>query len=63
MKPLEKIHYLAIAVTLPTITAMYWLAADPPNPWFLVFMFGATLICIGITIARRRAGHFQRLSN
>ncbi|HEX2271724.1 MAG TPA: hypothetical protein VHH35_19415 [Pyrinomonadaceae bacterium] len=58
MKPLEKTHYAVIAVTLSAITIMYWWAADPPDPWFLSFMFAAALVCIGITIARRRAGHF-----
>jgi hypothetical protein len=58
MKPPEKLHYAVIAVTLSAITVMYWLAADPPNIWILSFMFGAALVCIGITIARSRAGHF-----
>lgn len=59
MKHLRRIHYLVIIFTLSAITIMYWLAADPPNVWFLSFMGGAALLCIGITIARGRAGHFE----
>jgi len=58
MKNLRRIHYLVIIFALSFITITYWLAADPPNPWFLSFMGGAALVCIGITIARGRAGHF-----
>lgn len=58
MKPLQKLHYIVIAVTLSAITLMYWFAADPPNIWILSFMAGAALVCVGITIVRSRAGHF-----
>lgn len=58
MKALERLHYIVIAIVVSAITAMYWLAADPPNAWILAFMSGVALVCIGITIARRRAGHF-----
>lgn len=58
MSPVRRTHYVVIALTLAAIMVMYWLAADPPNPWILVFMGGVNLTCIGITIARCRAEHF-----
>jgi hypothetical protein len=59
MKNLRRVHFIVMVIGLSAITIMYWLAADPPNVWFLSFMGGAALLCIGITIARSRAGHFD----
>ena len=59
MKNLRRVHYIVIVLTLSAMTVMYWVAADPPSVWVLSFMAGAALVCIGITIARSRAGHFD----
>jgi 4-amino-4-deoxy-L-arabinose transferase-like glycosyltransferase len=53
-------RYIVIAIGIATITASYWLAADPPNPWFLAIAAAALLVSIGITIAKQRAGHSRK---
>ena len=59
MKPQEKLAYIVMIVTLSAITAMYWWAADPPSPWVFAITGGGALVCIGIIIARKRAGHYD----
>ena len=53
-----KLPLVVTAVFITAITISYWFFADPPNPWFLALMGGAALACVGITLARKRAGHF-----
>jgi hypothetical protein len=52
------LHVLVGAVGFTGIAVMSWLAADPPNPWYLAIAGGGILFAIGITIHRYRAGHF-----
>lgn len=59
MKPQEKLAYIVTGIGLAAITGMYWWAADPPDPWFLGIAGGGALACIGIIIARKRAGHYD----
>ena len=58
MKSQEKQSYIVTAVTLLAITLMYWWAADPPNLWILCLTGGGALLCVGIIVYRRRAGHY-----
>jgi len=58
MNPLT-IRYLVIVVGFSAITVSYWLAADPPNPWILAITAAGILVSIGITLAKKRAGHFD----
>lgn len=58
MNPLT-VRYLAIVVGFSAITVEYWLAADPPSPWFLAITAAGILVSIGITLAKKRAGHFD----
>jgi len=51
-----------IVIGILAITASYWFAADPPNPWFLAIAAAGLLVSIGITIAKTRAGHFDKNS-
>ena len=60
MNPLT-VRYLAIIVGFSAITVEYWLAADPPSPWFLAVTAAGILVSIGITLAKKRAGHFDNL--
>lgn len=53
-------RYIVIVIAIATITGSYWLAADPPNPWFLAIAAAGLLVSIGITIAKTRAGHFDK---
>lgn len=53
------IRYLVIVVGFSAITLTYWLAADPPNPWILAITAAGILVSIGITLAKKRAGHFD----
>ena len=53
------IRYLVIVVGFAAITLSYWLAADPPNPWILAITAAGILVSIGITLAKKRAGHFD----
>ena len=53
------IRYLVIVVGFSAITVSYWLAADPPNPWILAITAAGILVSIGITLAKKRAGHFD----
>ena len=55
-----KSRYLVIVIAIAAITVSYWLAADPPNPWFLAIAAAGILVSVGITIAKRRAGHFDK---
>ena len=59
MKPQEKLAYIVTGIGLAGITLMYWLAADPPSPWIFAITGGGELACIGIIIARKRAGHYD----
>ena len=52
------VRYLVI-VGFSAITVSYWLAADPPNPWFLAITAAGILVSIGMTLAKKRAGHFD----
>lgn len=53
-------RYIVIVIAIAAITGSYWLAADPPNPWFLAIAAAGLLVSIGITIAKTRAGHFDK---
>lgn len=53
------VRYLVIVVGFSAITVSYWLAADPPNPWFLAITAAGILVSVGITLAKKRAGHFD----
>ena len=53
------VRYLVIAVGFSAITVSYWLAADPPNPWFLPITAAGIMVSIGITLAKKRACHFD----
>lgn len=53
-------RYLVIVIGIAAITGSYWLAADPPNPWFLAIAAAGLLVSIGITVAKTRAGHFDK---
>ena len=55
-------RYIVIVIGILAITASYWFAADPPNPWFLAIAAAGLLVSIGITIAKTRAGHFDKNS-
>jgi len=55
-------RYIVIVIALAAITASYWFTADPPNPWFLAIAAAGLLVSIGITIAKTRAGHFDKNS-
>lgn len=59
MKPLT-MRYLVIVVAFSIITLSYWFAADPPNPWIFAVAAAGILVSIGITIAKKRAGHFDK---
>ena len=53
-------RYLMIVVVNSLIAITYWLAADPPSPWILAIAAAGILVGIGITIAKTRAGHFDK---
>ena len=55
-----RIRYIVIVVAIAAITGSYWLAADPPSPWVLAIAAAGILVSIGITIAKSRAGHFDK---
>jgi len=59
MKPQEKLSYIVTLVTLLLITLMYWFSADPPSPWIFAITGAGALVCFGIILARRRAGHYD----
>lgn len=59
MKP-STVRYIVIVVAVSTITLSYWIAADPPNPWILAVAAAGILVSVGITIAKGRAGHFDK---
>jgi hypothetical protein len=52
-------RYIVIVIGIAAITGSYWFAADPPNPWIFAIAAAAILVSIGITIAKKRAGHFK----
>jgi len=53
-------RYIVIVVGNSLITVAYWFAADPPSPWIFAIA-GAGILCgIGITVAKKRAGHFDK---
>ena len=54
------LRYLVLVIGIAIITITYWLAADPPNPWVLAIAGAGILTGIGITIAKTRAGHFDK---
>ena len=51
--------YIVIAVGFSAITLMYWLAADPPNPWIFAVTGEGALFSVGVTLYRKRKGHFE----
>jgi hypothetical protein len=53
-------RYIVIVIAIVGITASYWFAADPPNPWFLAITAATLIVSIGITRAKTRAGHFNK---
>jgi hypothetical protein len=60
MKPSERHPYIVTVIMLSAITAMYWWAADPPNPWIFCLTGGGAMACLGIILAKRRAGHYDK---
>lgn len=52
-------NYIAIAAVFSAITLMYWLAADPPNPWILAVTGAGVLFSIGMTLYKKRTGRLQ----
>jgi hypothetical protein len=57
--PKATTNYIAIAVAFSVLTLMYWLAADPPNPWILAITGAGVLFSIGITLYKKRTGRLQ----
>jgi hypothetical protein len=53
-------HCIVVLVGFTTIAITYWVAADPPNVWFLVITAAGLLFGVGTIIYRNRAGHFRR---
>ncbi len=53
-------RYIVIVIAITAITGTYWLAADPPNPWIFAIAAAAILVSIGITMVKKRAGHFDK---
>lgn len=53
-------RYLLIIIVFFAIALSYWLTADPPNAWVFAITAAGILISLGITIAKKRAGHFDR---
>lgn len=52
-------NYIAIAVVFSAITLMYWIAADPPNPWILAITGAGVLFSIGITLYKKRSRRLE----
>jgi hypothetical protein len=52
----EKIHYGAIAVFFTLLAGSSWIALGQFDPWILSLTVGGVLLCIGITIYRKRTG-------
>ncbi len=59
MKP-ATMRYLVIVIAISIITILYWVAADPPSPWIFAIAAAGILVSVGITIAKGRAGHFDK---
>jgi hypothetical protein len=53
-------RYLAIVVGFSVIAFSYWFTADPPSPWIFAIAAAGILVSVGITIAKTRAGHFDK---
>ena len=53
-------RYIVIVIGIAAITGSYWVAADPPNPWFLAVAAAGLLVSIGITVFKNRRGHFPK---
>lgn len=53
-------RYIAIVIGFAAIAFSYWFAADPPNPWIFAIAAAGILVSVGITIAKNRAGHFDK---
>ena len=53
-------RYIVILIGIAAIAGSYWLAADPPNPWFLAIAAAGLLVSIGITVFKNRRGHFPK---
>jgi len=62
MKPQERLAYIVTAIALSAITGMYWWAAEPPSWGIFAFMAVGALVCFGIILARKRAGHYDKSS-
>jgi len=54
------VRYIVIGVFISLVTISYWLAADPPSPWIFAIAAAGLLCGVGITIAKKRAGHFDK---
>ena len=54
------VRYIVLLIGISFIAITYWLAADPPNLWILAIAASGLLIGVGITIAKTRAGHFDK---
>jgi hypothetical protein len=57
--PKASTNYIVIAVVFSAITLMYWLAADPPNPWVLGITGAGVLFSIGTTLYKKRTGRLE----
>jgi hypothetical protein len=52
-------RYVVIFVAIATITGSYWFMAQPPNRWIFAIAAAGLLGSFGITIYKKRAGHFK----
>lgn len=54
------VRYIVLVIGVSFITITYWLAADTPSLWVLGIAAAGILVGVGITIAKTRAGHFNK---
>jgi len=53
-----KSRYIVIVVFCVALSASYWFA--DASPWVFAIAAAALLVSIGITMAKKRAGHFDK---
>jgi len=53
-------RYIVIVIAFTVLTVTYWFAAVQPSPWIFAITGAGILVSIGITIAKNRAGHFDK---
>jgi L-asparagine transporter-like permease len=51
-------RYIVIVVFCVALSASYWFA--DASPWIFAIAAAAFLVSVGITIAKQRAGHFDK---